>query len=582
MILLKGSAVSSGVAIGKVYVYRAFSYDVHEAYFDEGFEDANFARFSTAVTSAEAELDVMISGFGEKGEDKAQIFEAHKQILTDEDIVERIHEEIYTNHTVTEYAVQMVFNEYIALLRKVNDPLISERVDDLRDVRNRLLRILGGGKEENLSKLTREVIVVAHDLLPSVIATMDRTKVKGIVTEKGGANSHTAIIARSYGIPAVLDVADATKILKNGAVVILDAANNNTTGVIRLEPDRETVKRYREKEKRFAKEQKETRSFLNKEAHLKSGERIEIGINIDTEDYIETVNYSDYVGILRTESIFAGFDKPPDEEEQLSSYKSALVHANGKVLTIRTFDFMPGVIYHFISGKDRVKTQMGVRGIRYCVLNQGLFETQLRAVYRASAFGKVRILFPMVSCVEDLMFARELCDKVKNDLREKRVEFDENVPLGIVTEIPQAAMSADLFAPLCDFACVGTNDLCQYFCAAGRGETSAAPWHQSYAPAFLRLLKNISDVFKRYKIPIYACGELAAEQMGAVLLVGLGYESLSIDETCVARIKRILSETTKAEAEGIANKALSMTTEQEVLILVRDVFSAYRRRNEEA
>ncbi len=581
MILLKGSAVSGGVAIGKVYVYRAFSYDVHEAYFDEGFEDKNFARFSDAVNSAEAELDAMIIGFGDKGEDKAQIFEAHKQILTDEDIVERIHEEIYTNRTVTEYAVQMVFDEYIALLRRVNDPLISERVDDLRDVRNRLLRILGGGKEENLSKLTREVIVVAHDLLPSVTATMDRSKVKGIITEKGGANSHTAIIARSYGIPAILDVTDATKILKSGAVVILDAANNNTTGIIRLEPERETVKRYREKEKRFNEELRETRSFLDKQARLKSGERIEIGINIDTVDYIETVNYSDYVGVLRTESIFASCETPPDEEQQLNSYKSALVHSNGKLLTIRTFDFMPGVIYHFISGKDRVKTQAGVRGIRYCVLNQGLFETQLRAIYRASAFGKVRILLPMVSCVEDLIFARELCEKVKDDLRQKQIPFDEKVLLGIVAEIPQTALSADLFAPLCDYVCVGTNDLCQYFCAAGRGETSTAPWHQSYAPAFLRLLKNVLDVFKRFNTPVYVCGELAAEQMGAVLLVGLGYEALSIDETCVAKIKRILFETSKEEAERIANKALTMSTEHEVLELVREVFSDYRRKREE-
>lgn len=580
MILLKGSAVSRGVAIGKVYVYRAFTYEVHEAYFEEGFEGESFAHFTDAVKDAEAELDALIASFGEQDEDKTQIFEAHKQILTDEDIFERVKEEIYTDHTVTEYAVQRVFDEYIALMRKVNDPLISERVDDLRDVRNRLLRIIGGGKEENLAKLPREVIVVARDLLPSVIATMDRTKVKGIITEKGGANSHTAIIARGYGIPAVLDVKDATKILKSGAKVIIDAANNNTTGVIRLDPDKETIKRYKEKEKRFAKEQSETRSFLDKEARLKSGERIQIGINIDTEEYIEAVNYSDFVGILRTENIFSGFDNPPSEEEQLKSYKNALVHANGKTVTIRTFDFNPSGIYRFISGKDRAKNQLGVRGIRYSVLNQSLFTTQLRAAYRASAFGKIRILFPMVSCVEDLLFARELCESVRSELTEQRVKFDSTVPLGIVIEIPQAAVAADLLAPLCDFACVGTNDLCQYFSAASRGETATAPWHQSYAPAFLRLVKSANETFKRFNTPLYVCGELAAEQMGAVILVGLGYEALSIDETCVARIKRILSEMTRAEAETVANKALSMTTEQEVLEYVRDVFGEYRKKTE--
>ncbi len=247
MILLKGKTVSKGIAVGRVFVYRAFSCDVHRAYFEEGFERENLLRFENARKIAEQELDAVVASFSAKDKEKAKIFEAHKEILYDEDIFERVKSEIYGNRTLPDYAVDMVFGEYIAIMKKVEDPLISERVDDLRDVRNRILRIIYGEKEKNVSCFTSEVIVVAHDLLPSDTATLDRSKVKGIITEVGGESSHTAIIARTYGIPAVICVNEAVRILKNDQLVVLDAAADDGVGIVGIDPDEKTVARYEEK-----------------------------------------------------------------------------------------------------------------------------------------------------------------------------------------------------------------------------------------------------------------------------------------------------------------------------------------------
>jgi len=561
MKILKGNPVSRGIAIGRTYIYKAFTADVHESYFEAGHEKEMLKKFMDAVDAAGKELDAIVESLSIESPEKAKIFSAHKEILYDEEVAEEVTEMINSDRAMPEFAVDMVFTEFAILLSKADDPLIAARAADLRDVRNRVLRILQGEEERNLANLNEEVIVVAHDLLPSDTATLDREKVLGIITEVGGATSHTAIIARSYKIPAVLGVPEATEILATGDSIVLDALD----GKVMLVPDKETIQEYKDKLVEFTKDELEASKYLDRLPLVASGEEYSIGLNIGSTEPSEYIKYSDFVGLFRTEFLYMESEHMPTEEEQFKAYKKVLANALGKPVTLRTLDIGGDKSLRYLVLPHEDNPFLGKRALRLCLALPDLFKTQLRAALRASAFGEMLIMFPMVGTIDDIRNAKAVVDEVKADLRHEKIPFDENIKIGIMIEIPSIAMVADLAAQEVDFASIGTNDLTQYLHAVDRMNADIVDYYQSMSPSMLRMLGNIFAEFNKIRKPISVCGELAGDPVAAIVLYGLGLRKFSMNASNIARVKRMLSNFTLDEMEAIAETVQSKATQDDVI-----------------
>ena len=565
MRILKGNPVSRGIALGKVYIYKAFKADVHESYFEAGREDEFFKKYQDAVKVAENELNSIVASMEEESPEKAKIFTAHIEILMDEEVEEGVQEMIYDNRTMPDYAVDEIYTAFANLLEKAKDPLIAGRAADLRDVRNRVLRILKGEKESNLANLRENVIVVAHDLLPSDTATMDRNRVMGIITEVGGATSHTAILARGYKIPALLGVADATEIMSNGDNVIMDAL----AGKVLLEPEKKTIKEYQDKLVEYIKEESETSEYLDKIPLIASGERYSIGLNIGGTDPDESFKYADFVGLFRTEFLYMGSEHMPTEQEQFDAYRRVLSNAMGNPVTLRTLDIGGDKTLRYMVLPKEDNPFLGNRALRLCLDHIDMFKTQLRAALRASAFGPLQIMFPMVGTIDDIRAAKAVVEEVKQELREKGIAFDEKINIGIMIEIPSIGLIADLAAKEVDFASVGTNDLTQYLHAVDRMNPAITEYFQSMSPSMFRILGRIFAEFNKASKPISVCGELAGDHLGALVMFGLGLRKFSMNAANIGRVKRTLSLFTLEETENIAKKVQSLSTQAEVIAYVK-------------
>ena len=560
MRILKGNPVSRGIALAKVYVYKAFKADVHESYFEAGQEAAKFKQFTDAVAAAEAELDTIVASLSVESPEKAKIFTAHIEILNDEEVAEEVKDMIYSSKAMPDYAVDMVFTEFAILLEKAKDSLIAARAADLRDVRNRVLRILKGEKEQNLANLREKVVVVAHDLLPSDTATLDRSHVMGIVTEVGGATSHTAIIARSYKIPAVLGVPEATEIMQNGDMIVLDALK----GQVLLEPERATISEYEVKLEEFLKSEKQTAEYLGRIPLVASGERFSVGLNIGSIEPDEGFKYVDFVGLFRTEFLYMESEHMPTEDEQFAAYKKVLANAMGNPVTLRTLDIGGDKSLRYLVLPKEDNPFLGNRALRLCLDMPDMFRTQLRAALRASAFGPMQIMFPMVGTIDDVRAGNAAVEAVKAELRAEGIPFDEKIKVGIMIEIPSIAMIADLAAKETDFASVGTNDLTQYLHAVDRMNPKLITYYQSSSPAMFRILGKIFKDYNEANKQVSVCGELAGEPLAAIVLFGLGLRKFSMNASNIAHVKRMLSLFTLAETEEIAEKVMNMDTQADV------------------
>lgn len=565
MKILKGNPVSRGIALGKIFVYKAFKADVHESYFTAGKEDEYFQKFRDAVRVAEKELNDIVEKMAVESPDKAKIFSAHAEILMDEEVEDGVREMVYENHAMPDYAVDEVYSQFADMLEKAKDPLIAARAADLRDVRNRVLRILKGEKENNLANLRENCVVVAHDLLPSDTATMDRQRVMAIITEVGGATSHTAILARSYRIPALLGVSEATEILKNGDSVIVDALK----GTVLLEPDKDTTREYQEKLAEFIKDERETNEYLDKIPLIASGERYSVGLNIGGTAPDEAFKYVDFVGLFRTEFLYMGSDYMPSEQEQFEAYKRVLANAMGNPVTLRTLDIGGDKTLRYMALPKEDNPFLGNRALRLCLQHMDLFKTQLRAALRASAFGNLQIMFPMVGTMDDIRAANKVVEEVKADLREKGIAFDEKVKVGIMIEIPSIALISDLAAKEVDFGSIGTNDLTQYLHAVDRMNPSITGYYQSMSPSMFRILGKVFEEYNKAGKPISVCGELAGNPLGALVMFGLGLRKFSMNGANIGRVKRTLSLFTLKETEEIARKVQQMDTEAEAIAYLK-------------
>lgn len=561
MRLLKGNPVSAGIAIGRAYIYKAYELNVFESYFDPSETERRMAQYESAVAGARQELDQIIEKLQREEDDKYEIFEAHKEILEDEEIVDQIRSAIADDCAMPDYAVDQVFSAFAKLLAKAKDPLIAARAADLRDVRNRLVRVIHCEPERNLANLPEEVIVIAHDLLPSDTATLDRSRVLGIITEVGGATSHSAIIARSYGIPAVLGVPDACAVIHEGDTCIADALS----GTVYVRADESTVTDYLDKQRQYRLEAAEIQKFYALPGRMADGEKVEIGLNAGSPEYTDAYDVIDFVGLLRSEFLYMQSDHMPTEEEQYRAYAQVLTNAAGHPVTLRTLDIGGDKSLPYFDLPKEDNPFLGNRALRLCLSHPEIFNIQLRAALRASVKGPLWLMFPMVGSMDDVRAAKAAVEQAKSDLRSEGIPFDENVKIGVMIEIPAMAEIADLVAREVDFASVGTNDLAQYTHAVDRMNAAVADYYQSFSPAMLRSLGRIFRAFRDAGKPVSVCGEMGGNPAAAVVMVGLGLRKLSMSGSNIARVKRVLSRFTMAEAEALASQVVDLPTQAEIL-----------------
>ena len=566
--ILTGNPVSPGIALGTVYIYCPFSAEPAESFIEKNAVKEETERYIRVREKAAEEINNIYSLLINEDPEKAKIFFAHRDILNDPAIQEEIIEGIKSELWAGDWAVWKVYAKFIKMIQKVKDPMIRERTADFEDVRKRILRIWYGHPEINLSTLPDPVIIAAKDLLPSDTVTLDRHKVLAILTENGGATSHTAIIARSYEIPAVLGIHRLLEMLKQESYTAVDALS----GEVFPEPDDETRTRLSAKRERYIKEAEETKIFLKKEPLTADGLRIDIGLNIGnaSDEELTGADCTDFVGLFRTEFLYMGRNELPGEDEQFEVYRKVLELYGERPVTLRTLDIGGDKTLDCMELPKEDNPFLGKRALRLCFSFPDLFKTQLKAALRASIFGGLNLMLPMVGSIDDIRRARNILEEAKAELDAGGIAYDRDFKLGIMIEIPSIALIADLAAREVDFASIGTNDLCQYLTAVDRMNPELSGYYQSYHPAMFRLIGNVAGYFNEAGKPLSVCGEMGGDPYAAAVLVGLGLRKLSMGRASVPRVKRMLSRLSIPIAEDIALTVKEFSTAAEVEKFLKD------------
>jgi phosphotransferase system enzyme I (PtsI) len=557
-----GRPVSQGIAIGEVFKYTPFKPEIEEKYIESCDTEAYVNKYSNVLQAAKKELTAIIDSMSESNAEEAKIFQAHIDILFDQAMNEEIIDCIKCDLYSPEYAIKVIYARYIKLLSKAKDPLIRERVADLTDVYNRLIRIWFGVEDRNLSRIKKPVIVAAHDMLPSDTAVLKKENVLAILTEVGGSTSHTAILARNYGIPAVLGIPNLMDSIAEGEKVIVDAIQGN----VHTEPSEEQLEQFKNDRNVFLVKQKEMKKYLPAEPVTEDGTHIDICLNIGSVDDNEFTieKFTDGIGLFRTEFLYMSRPSLPTEEEQFETYKKAAMIYGERPVIIRTLDIGGDKQLDYLDLPKEDNPFLGLRALRFCFDQMPIFKTQLRACLRASAFGNIWIMFPMVGSLGDIRFARKIVEEVKAELTLEGIAFNPKIKIGIMVEIPSIAIMADIAASEVDFASIGTNDLCQYLTAVDRLNPNVAQYYQSFHPAMFRLIANVVKEFQSQGKVVSVCGEMGGDPLAAAILIGLGMRKLSMNASSVPSIKRLISQINIVKAERIARTVLELSTAAQV------------------
>lgn len=559
--IYEGTAVSDGAAIGRVFQYQPYQPEIRHETIAKAQADSCMEKYKGVLIQAEEELKQLIEG-SELDEEEKKIFQAHIDIVQDEEMSREIEDEIRDNLLSPQWAIQEVYERYIQIISKAKNALIRERAADLKDVCQRLIRLWDGGHENPLSSLAGDVIVVAQDLLPSDTAAMKTEYVKAIVTEVGGYTSHMAILARNYGIPAVLGVADIMKNTENGQKIAVDAKDGKV--ITHLTVDQE--KQYQVMREEYLKKISDMRQYLPLVPETLDKTRIEVCLNIGSADKseLELESYTDGVGLFRTEFLYMSKKALPEEEEQFRVYKKIVTMYGERPVIIRTLDIGGDKKLDYLELPREDNPFLGLRALRLCFEMKPIFKTQLRALLRAAVYGNLWIMFPMVGSIGDIRFAKQIVEEVKEELREENISCRTDVKVGIMIEIPSIALMADIAASEVDFASIGTNDLCQYLMAVDRLNPSVAKYYQSFHPAMFRLIRQIVEEFGKQKKPVSVCGEMGGNPQAVALLAGLGVRKFSMNASSLASVKKMLSQMDICKAERMARTVLELSTAVQV------------------
>ncbi|HHH7629624.1 TPA: phosphoenolpyruvate--protein phosphotransferase [Listeria monocytogenes] len=562
---LKGIAASDGIAIAKAYllVEPDLSYEKTEVTDVE----SEVKRFESALEVSRTELSMIREKAAKDlGEDKAQIFDAHLLVLNDPELTGPIEESIKNSKTNAETALQETTDMFIGMFESMDNEYMRERAADIKDVRKRVLSHLLGVTIPNPALIDEEVVVVAADLTPSDTAQLNRNFVKGFVTDIGGRTSHSAIMARSLEIPAVVGTKKVTASVAKNDIVIIDGLEGNVI----IHPTEEQIAHYEKIKSDFALQQAEWDKLKNEKTVSKDGVHVELAANIGTPNDLEGVisNGGEAVGLYRTEFLYMGRDNFPTEEEQFEAYKAVVSGMDGKSVVVRTLDIGGDKTLPYLELPEEMNPFLGFRAIRLCFANEELFRTQLRALLRASVYGNLKIMFPMIATVNEFRQARDILLDEKAKLKAAGTEVSDSIELGIMIEIPAAAVLADQFAKEVDFFSIGTNDLIQYTMAADRMNERVSYLYQPYNPSILRLVKMVIDASHKEGKWTGMCGEMAGDQTAVPLLLGLGLDEFSMSASSILKSRSLIKRLDQSEMVKLAEEALNKSTAEEVVELV--------------
>ena len=567
MLKLKGIAASQGISFAKAYVFVEPDLSVKEVKIED--VAAEIKRFEDAIEASKKELTIIKeNALASLGADKAAVFEAHLLILDDPEFMGTVKTDIESKVINAEYAFKETSDMFISMFEAMDNEYMKERAADIRDVSKRILAHLLGVDLPNPSLIDEEVIVIAEDLTPSDTAQLNKKYVKGFATNIGGRTSHSAIMARSLEIPAVVGTSSITEDVKNGDILILDGLD----GVVLVNPDEATTAEYKEKYAKFEAQKAEWAKLVTEKSVTKDGHEVILAANIGTPADLEGVknNGGEAVGLYSTEFLYMGRDQLPTEDEQFEAYKAVLEGMGDKPVVVRTLDIGGDKELPYLDLPKEMNPFLGFRAIRLCLEEKDLFRTQLRALLRASVYGKLCVMFPMIATVQEFRAAKALFLEEKEKLVAEGVAVSNDIELGIMVEIPSTAVIADIFAKEVDFFSIGTNDLIQYTMAADRMSEKVSYLYQPYNPAILRLVKNVIEASHKEGKWTGMCGEMAGDSLAIPLLLGMGLDEFSMSATSILQARSQIKNLTLDEMKELVEKAVMCATTEEVLALIEE------------
>ncbi len=562
---ISGLAAAPGIVIAEVYLFTKETLEVNDGTVIN-VEEA-IQNFEEALKKSKKELTKIFSIAKEKMEDeRAVIFEAQMMILDDPVLIENIISRIKKEKRQPEFIVNDEISRYQELMKSANEPYMTERAHDIEDIKNRIIRNLQ--KKRWISKIKNDVIVVSDSLTPADTILFSRCNVRGFITDHGGLTSHAAIISRSLNIPAVVGTHNATQLIKDGDTVIVDGFH----GYIIINPDEEQLNFFRTKAGRLAELQRGLEELKDQPAVTNDGKKIRLMANVDVTGEIDVVFSSgaEGIGLYRTEQILEELNEFPTEEEQVNIYSNLATRIYPEVLTIRAFD-IGGDKFKFLDFREG-NPFLGLRGIRLLLENPYLFKTQIRAVLRSSVNKNIQFMLPMISTLYEIKKAKAIIEDCKSELRKEKKKFDKDIKIGIMIEVPAAAIKVNDFAKEVDFLSIGTNDLIQYLMAVDRGNDLVSDLYQEFHPAVIYTLHHIVKEAAKTKTPVSICGEMAADTLAIPLLVGLGMNALSMSPVTIPYAKRIIRKLSFHKSHELAQHCLSFTSEKEVIAEIEKFF----------
>ena len=567
--MISGIPASPGIVFGKALVLKEEKIVLDTEKIKDDQIDAEVARFYAGREAAVEQLTAIKDrAFQSLGEEKAAIFEGHLMILEDEELEEEIIEYLRSHKVNAGVAASRIIDQQVEMLSEIDDEYLKERAGDIRDIGNRLIKNILGMKVVDLGEIDEEAILVAYDLTPSETAQLNLDKVLGFITDIGGRTSHTSIMARSLELPAIVGTNDVTEKVKNGDYLILDAINN----AVYVNPIREDIERLKKLEAQLAEEKAELAKLKDLPALTLDGHRVDVVANIGTIRDCEGAdrNGAEGVGLYRTEFLFMDRDQLPSEEEQCIAYKEVVEAMNGRIVILRTMDIGGDKELPYLDLPKEMNPFLGWRAIRIAFDRRQILHDQLRAVLRASAFGKLAVMFPMIISVEEIRELKSVIEVLKQELRNEGKAFDENIQIGVMVETPAAAVNARFLAKEVDFFSIGTNDLTQYTLAVDRGNEMISHLYNPLSPAVLNLIKQVIDASHAEGKWTGMCGELAGDEKATLLLLGMGLDEFSMSAISIPRIKKLIRNVNFHDAKELADSALQKPTAVEIEQLVAD------------
>ncbi len=566
--LIKGIAASDGVAIAKAYllVEPDLTFDKNEKVTDV---EGEVAKFNSAIEASKVELTkIRNNAEVQLGADKAAIFDAHLLVLDDPELIQPIQDKIKNENANAATALTDVTTQFVTIFESMDNEYMKERAADIRDVSKRVLSHILGVELPNPSMIDESVVIVGNDLTPSDTAQLNKEFVQGFATNIGGRTSHSAIMSRSLEIPAIVGTKSITQEVKQGDMIIVDGLN----GDVIVNPTEDELIAYQDKRECYFADKKELQKLRDADTVTVDGVHAELAANIGTPNDLPGVieNGAQGIGLYRTEFLYMGRDQMPTEEEQFEAYKEVLEAMDGKRVVVRTLDIGGDKELSYLNLPEEMNPFLGYRAIRLCLAQQDIFRPQLRALLRASVYGKLNIMFPMVATINEFREAKAILLEEKENLKNEGYDISDDIELGIMVEIPATAALADVFAKEVDFFSIGTNDLIQYTLAADRMSERVSYLYQPYNPSILRLVKQVIEASHKEGKWTGMCGEMAGDETAIPLLLGLGLDEFSMSATSILKARRQINGLSKNEMTELANRAVDCATQEEVIELVNN------------